>query len=450
MILRPPPGGISTSTPSSGSDPTGRAGRGLRQPCTRIPPRAPAAGGGAASSGSSSRGGLAARPLDARPAAPRTRCRALRRDTATSCASTTSPSRSATGSAPGGLADATDRAQLADALHARRAHRARVRKGCQVMIEGPGTSPSTRSSYNVKARRPPLHGAPFYVLGPLGGLTCSRATTTSRARSAGDRCRVQRGGHALLRHAPGAPSASPPARGRQAGLHRLQDSPRTPPTSRSASPVAARTGTDGAHAGPRRARLGAALGFSSLRPRSGAAYHDEDLQERTDYCAMCVGTTGAPSASRGTYAGSRAPRSPRVAARAAAGTRSAPPRCPRTDGVRPRVPGGPRRRKPLRGGGPRAHARCTPRSPSDLPRAAGRGAAAARGAWPSTAVPSTGSPRAPPTLSRRARRRFDARSPAITLRGGPVRVKLILPAAHRGDRAAHTGRSSTRCSRRSG
>jgi len=68
---------------------------------------------------------------------------------------------------PGGLADASDDAQLAelDTL-GELTERAWV-KGCQVMVEGPGHVPFDQIEYNMKLQRRVCHGAPFYVLGPL-------------------------------------------------------------------------------------------------------------------------------------------------------------------------------------------------------------------------------------------------------------------------------------------
>jgi phosphomethylpyrimidine synthase len=68
---------------------------------------------------------------------------------------------------PGCLADATDKAQLAElrtlgelAARARRA-------GVQVMIEGPGHVPLQQIEKNIKLQKKLCRGAPFYVLGPL-------------------------------------------------------------------------------------------------------------------------------------------------------------------------------------------------------------------------------------------------------------------------------------------
>ncbi|MEB2312199.1 MAG: phosphomethylpyrimidine synthase ThiC [Sorangiineae bacterium] len=68
---------------------------------------------------------------------------------------------------PGGLADATDAAQLAElSVLAELTERA-WKKGCQVMVEGPGHVPFDQIEYNMKLERALCHGAPFYVLGPL-------------------------------------------------------------------------------------------------------------------------------------------------------------------------------------------------------------------------------------------------------------------------------------------
>jgi phosphomethylpyrimidine synthase len=79
---------------------------------------------------------------------------------------------------PGGLADATDRAQLAELETLGELTERAWANGCQVMIEGPGHVPFDQIEFNMKLERSLCHGAPFYVLGP------SPATTTSRAASA--------------------------------------------------------------------------------------------------------------------------------------------------------------------------------------------------------------------------------------------------------------------------
>jgi phosphomethylpyrimidine synthase len=68
---------------------------------------------------------------------------------------------------PGGLADATDAAQLGELCALAELTERAWRMGCQVMVEGPGHVPFDQIEYNMKLQRSLCHGAPFYVLGPL-------------------------------------------------------------------------------------------------------------------------------------------------------------------------------------------------------------------------------------------------------------------------------------------
>ncbi len=68
---------------------------------------------------------------------------------------------------PGGLADATDAAQLAELSTLGELTEIAWRHGVQVMVEGPGHVPFDQIEYNMKLQRRVCHGAPFYVLGPL-------------------------------------------------------------------------------------------------------------------------------------------------------------------------------------------------------------------------------------------------------------------------------------------
>jgi phosphomethylpyrimidine synthase len=68
---------------------------------------------------------------------------------------------------PGGLADASDDAQLCELETLGELTERAWRKGVQVMIEGPGHVPFDQIEYNMKLERQLCHGAPFYVLGPL-------------------------------------------------------------------------------------------------------------------------------------------------------------------------------------------------------------------------------------------------------------------------------------------
>jgi phosphomethylpyrimidine synthase len=68
---------------------------------------------------------------------------------------------------PGGLADASDDAQLRELETLGELTERAWKKGVQVMIEGPGHVPFDQIEYNMKLERRVCHGAPFYVLGPL-------------------------------------------------------------------------------------------------------------------------------------------------------------------------------------------------------------------------------------------------------------------------------------------
>ena len=68
---------------------------------------------------------------------------------------------------PGGLADATDLAQLGELQTIGELTARAWRHGVQVMVEGPGHVPFDQIEFNAKLQRTLCHGAPFYVLGPL-------------------------------------------------------------------------------------------------------------------------------------------------------------------------------------------------------------------------------------------------------------------------------------------
>ncbi len=71
------------------------------------------------------------------------------------------------GCRPGGLADATDELQLAELVEIGKLTERAWRKGVQVMVEGPGHVPLDQIEFNMKLQRYLCHAAPFYVLGPL-------------------------------------------------------------------------------------------------------------------------------------------------------------------------------------------------------------------------------------------------------------------------------------------
>jgi phosphomethylpyrimidine synthase len=68
---------------------------------------------------------------------------------------------------PGCLADATDKAQIAELHTLGELTRRAWDKGCQVIVEGPGHVPFDQIEYNMKLQKDICQGAPFYVLGPL-------------------------------------------------------------------------------------------------------------------------------------------------------------------------------------------------------------------------------------------------------------------------------------------
>ncbi len=68
---------------------------------------------------------------------------------------------------PGCLADATDKAQIAELRTLGELTKRAWEKGCQVMVEGPGHVPFDQIEYNMKIQQEICEGAPFYVLGPL-------------------------------------------------------------------------------------------------------------------------------------------------------------------------------------------------------------------------------------------------------------------------------------------
>ncbi|MBI2304827.1 MAG: phosphomethylpyrimidine synthase ThiC [Chloroflexi bacterium] len=68
---------------------------------------------------------------------------------------------------PGGIADATDRAQVEELLVLGELVEAARAAGVQVMVEGPGHVPLDQVVTNVQLEKRVCQGAPFYVLGPL-------------------------------------------------------------------------------------------------------------------------------------------------------------------------------------------------------------------------------------------------------------------------------------------
>jgi phosphomethylpyrimidine synthase len=183
---------------------------------------------------------------------------------------------------PGGLADATDDAQLSE-LSVQGELTARAwRHGCQVMTEGPGHVPFDQIEYNMKLQRQLCHGAPFYVLGPLvtdmfpgyDHITSAIGATAAGYHGASMLCYVTPKEHLglpkredvkqgciaykIAAHAADVALGIPGARDRDDELTRA------------------------------RAALNWERHFElSFDPDTARAFHDEDLDVDTDFCAMC-------------------------------------------------------------------------------------------------------------------------------------------------------------------
>ena len=100
---------------------------------------------------------------------------------------------------PGGLADATDVAQLAELSTLGELTERAWRKGVQVMVEGPGHVPLDQIEFNMKLQRTLCHGAPFYVLGPIGHGHVSWLRPYHQLHRCHKRG-MARSQHAVLRH----------------------------------------------------------------------------------------------------------------------------------------------------------------------------------------------------------------------------------------------------------
>jgi phosphomethylpyrimidine synthase len=183
---------------------------------------------------------------------------------------------------PGGLADATDLAQLAELSTLGELTERAWRKGVQVMIEGPGHVPLDQIEYNMKLQRRLCHGAPFYVLGPLvtdifpgyDHITSCIGATSAAWHGASMLCYVTPKEHL------GLPKKDDVKQGCIA--YKI--------AAHSADIALGIPGTRDRDDELTRAR--AALNWEkhfelSFDPDTARAYHDEDLDVDTDFCAMC-------------------------------------------------------------------------------------------------------------------------------------------------------------------
>ncbi|MBN1827463.1 MAG: phosphomethylpyrimidine synthase ThiC [Candidatus Eisenbacteria bacterium] len=183
---------------------------------------------------------------------------------------------------PGGLADATDEAQMRELDTLGELTERAWAKGVQVMVEGPGHIPFDQIEYNMKIERALCHGAPFYVLGPVvtdmfpgyDHITSCIGATAAAYHGAAMLCYVTPKEHLglpkredvklgciaykIAAHAADVALGIPGSRDRDDELTKAR----------------------------------AALHWekhvgASFDPDTARALHDEDLDVDTDFCAMC-------------------------------------------------------------------------------------------------------------------------------------------------------------------
>jgi phosphomethylpyrimidine synthase len=183
---------------------------------------------------------------------------------------------------PGGLADASDAAQLGELSVLGELTERAWRNGVQVMVEGPGHVPFDQIEYNMKLQRQLCHGAPFYVLGPLvtdvfpgyDHITSCIGATSAAYHGASMLCYVTPKEHL------GLPKKDDVKQGCVA--YRI--------SAHAADIALGIPGTRDWDDELTKAR--AALNWEkhfelSFDPDLARAYHDEDLDVDTDFCAMC-------------------------------------------------------------------------------------------------------------------------------------------------------------------
>ncbi len=183
---------------------------------------------------------------------------------------------------PGGMADATDAAQLAELETLGELTERAWRFGVQVMIEGPGHVPFDQIEYNGKLQRTLCHGAPFYVLGPLvtdmfpgyDHITSCIGATAMAYHGAAMLCYVTPKEHVGL---PKKDDVKQGCIAYKIAAH-AADVALGIPGSRDRDDELTKA----------RAALNWEKHFElSFDPDTARAYHDEDLDVDTDFCAMC-------------------------------------------------------------------------------------------------------------------------------------------------------------------
>jgi len=183
---------------------------------------------------------------------------------------------------PGGLADATDDAQLAELETIGELTERAWRHGVQVMVEGPGHVPLDQIEFNMKLQRRLCHGAPFYVLGPLvtdvfpgyDHITSSIGATNAAYHGASMLCYVTPKEHVGL---PKKGDVKEGCIAYKIAAHAADVALGIPHT---------RNWDD------QLTRARAALNWKkhfelAFDEDTARAYHDEDLDVDTDFCAMC-------------------------------------------------------------------------------------------------------------------------------------------------------------------
>ncbi len=183
---------------------------------------------------------------------------------------------------PGGLGDATDEAQLRELDTLGELTERAWARGVQVMIEGPGHVPFDQIEYNMKLQRTLCHGAPFYVLGPLvtdvfpgyDHITSCIGATAAAWHGASMLCYVTPKEHLGL---PKKDDVKQGCIAYKIAAH-AADVALGIPGSRDRDDELTRA----------RAALNWERHFElSFDPDTARAFHDEDLDVDTDFCAMC-------------------------------------------------------------------------------------------------------------------------------------------------------------------
>jgi phosphomethylpyrimidine synthase len=183
---------------------------------------------------------------------------------------------------PGGLADASDEAQLRELETLGELTERAWANGCQVMVEGPGHVPFDQIEFNMKLERRLCHGAPFYVLGPLvtdifpgyDHITSSIGATAAAYHGASMLCYVTPKEHLGL---PKKEDVKQGAIAYKIAAH-AADVALGIPGSRDRDDELTKA----------RAALNWEKHFElSFDPDTARAYHDEDLGVDADFCAMC-------------------------------------------------------------------------------------------------------------------------------------------------------------------